>query len=261
MFDVVSTISPKMMASLQRKGVATARRIEFRNWVDASAICPTNHHEGFRQSLGIPPEAAVALYSGNMGAKRGVEYLEATAERLLTQRPDVRFLICGCGPMKDRLSELTAKLSNVILLDLQPAPVFHQLLTMADIHLLPQRPEINDSVLPGRLASMLASGRPIVAMANSNTQLFAELDGAGIVVPPGEVDAFATAILNLVDDPEMRRELGAKGREYATAVWDRATILGRIEDKLLEFRKVGSEMPVTDDIETVEFQSVHNQTS
>lgn len=139
--------------------------------------------------------------------------------------------------MKARLCDMTNHLANVELLDLQPARVLCQLLSTADIHLLPQRPEVNDSVLPGRLAAMLASGRPVVAMANGGTQLHAELNGAGYVVSPGDINAFVDAIVKLNDDPDLRKRLGAKGRELAETRWDQSAILARVELRLQELSK------------------------
>lgn len=91
-FDLVSTISPKMMASLESKGVPAARRFEFRNWVDTDEIRPLERNATLRASLDIPPDATIALYSGNMAVKHGIEYLAAAAERLAQLRPNLRLL-------------------------------------------------------------------------------------------------------------------------------------------------------------------------
>jgi colanic acid biosynthesis glycosyl transferase WcaI len=268
MFDVVSTISPKMMSSLESKGVSPERRLEFRDWVDTTAIRPLQKNESLRPSLNFPDHSTVVLYSGSMGAKQGVEYLAATAERLQSLRPEVRFLLCGSGPMKGRLRDMTSHLSNVVLMDLQPVELFGRLLSTADIHLLPQRPEIKDSVLPGKLAAMLASGRPVVAMASAGTQLHAELEGAGIVVAPGDIDGFVDAIVKLADNDDLRRSMGSRGREIAESQWDRSAILARVETKLQDLcrhsqRRSFKDRPLrkTQIVKAVELQNVDGEAS
>src|SRR5581483_3577103 len=118
-------------------------------------------------------------------------------------------------------------------LDLQPQELLPDLLAAADIHLLPQRAEVADLVLPSKLAPMLASGRPIVAMAAEGTQLAAEVQGAGLVIKPGDTQGFMDALARLAQDPALRGELGRRGRAAAEARWDGQAILGRLEARLM----------------------------
>lgn len=78
----------------------------------------------------------VALYSGNMGAKQGLEIL-AEAARCLQDAGNVRFVFCGNGVGRPTLEAACAGLPNVQFLDLQPLERLGELLTLADIHLLP----------------------------------------------------------------------------------------------------------------------------
>src|SRR5207248_11100651 len=88
-FDVVSTISVRMMERLADKGVAEHRRVLFPNWVDTAAIFPMDEPSPLRRELAIPEGVVVTLYSGSMGAKQGIEQLIAAA-RLLAGRPNIR---------------------------------------------------------------------------------------------------------------------------------------------------------------------------
>src|SRR5260370_28045148 len=69
--------------------------------------------------------------------------------------------------------------------------------------------------MPSKLTGMMASGRAIIATALPGTQLFETLEGAGIVTPPGDIDAFVSALLRLVEDLPSRQKLGQEAREYA----------------------------------------------
>ena len=99
------------------------------------------------------------------------------------------------------------------------------MLTMADLHLLPQIAGAADLVLPSKLTNMLASARPVVATTEPGTGLHAEVDGCGLVTPPGDAAALAQAITTLADDPVRRAELGKAAAVRAVQRWSKPTII------------------------------------
>jgi colanic acid biosynthesis glycosyl transferase WcaI len=84
-------------------------------------------------------------------------------------------------------------------------------------------------MLPSKLTNMLASGRPVVATADPATALGREIDGCGILTPPGDAGAMATAIEALLDAPDARARLGAAARQRAIWRWDGQAILAGLE--------------------------------
>lgn len=121
----------------------------------------------------------------------------------------------------------TRRLSNLTLLPVQPFEVFNQLMNCADIHLLPQKADAADLVMPSKLTGMLATGRPVVACASQGTQITRVVAGRGCVVPPGDVVAFTEAVVKLAADPCERERLGRSAREYATEHLSKKSILDR----------------------------------
>jgi colanic acid biosynthesis glycosyl transferase WcaI len=230
-FDRVSTISWRMLDRTAEKGVRRERLVYFPNWVPDEALQVAPAPGGYRAELGIAPDAVVALFSGTMGGKQGLELLPEVARRL-AQRPDVVFMICGDGVMKPRLQELCTDLGNVHLLPLQPAHRLSELLQTADLHMLPQNPGAADLVMPSKLTGMLASGRPVVTTTEPGTELARVVAQCGVVVPPGDAKAFADAITQLADDPGRRARLGAAARHYAEANLTRSVVLGRLDQCL-----------------------------
>jgi colanic acid biosynthesis glycosyl transferase WcaI len=233
-FDRVSTISEKMWLRLAQKGLAPSRCLLFPNWVDTSAIFPLPECSPLRAELGIPRHAVVALYSGTMAQKQGLEVL-AEAARALSSRSQLQFVFCGDGPAKPALASLVAQMKNVHWLPLQPFKRLNDLLNLADIHLLPQRADAADLVMPSKLTGMLASGRPVVAGAAGGTQLAEVAEACGIVVPPENVSAFADAIDQLSSHPGLREKLGRNARAYAVSHLEKNTVLRRFEQDLLNF--------------------------
>lgn len=133
------------------------------------------------------------LYSGNLGAKQGLNVLLEAAERLSDQ-PRIRFVIAGEGPAKPDLIARYGALPNVRFSPFQPYERFSTFLGLADLHVLPQEADAADLVLPSKLGGMLASGRRIVAMAAPATELAAFLADAAILVEPGDASVLAAAI-------------------------------------------------------------------
>jgi len=215
---------------LTTKGVALERTLLLRNWVDTAEIYPTREPSIFRERLGIGAGRVVALYSGAMGSKQGLELIIESAQ-LLAGEP-VDFVLCGDGPARAKLEAAASELANVRFMPIQPASLLNQLLNLADIHLLPQRPGIADLVMPSKLTGMLASGRPVVATASADSEISLALEACGRVVAPGDLNAFAGAIIELARDVRLRLELGATGRTRAESEWNRSAILGEFVREL-----------------------------
>lgn len=231
-FSRVSSISPAMVRRLRAKGVAAERTVEFRNWVDVDAVpvfASTNTN--YRRELNIDPERIVALYSGNMAGKQGLEALGQVAAELGAAQAPVTLLLCGDGPARAALETACRGMDTVRFLPLQPMERLGELLGTADIHLLPQRPEAADLVLPSKLTGMLASGRPVVAMAEPGSGLAREVEGCGLAVS-ATGSAMAEAVLALAGDPGRRATFGAAGRRTAETRWRKAAVIGGFEAEM-----------------------------
>ncbi|TDX62138.1 colanic acid biosynthesis glycosyl transferase WcaI [Methylosinus sp. sav-2] len=193
-FDRVVTISQKMQHALLAKGLSQQKVSVLRNWVDTAAIVPEPRTtNAFREELGIPSDAFVVLYAGNLGPKQALDMLIAAARRLAGEC-DIYCVIAGAGPMLDALQTQSADLPNVRFLPLQPAERMSELLALADLHVLPQLKGAADLVLPSKLGGMLASGRPIVATADPGTELYEMLQDIALLPPTGDIDSLAEAI-------------------------------------------------------------------
>jgi len=230
-FDMVSSISARMVTRLLKKGVSRDRVSYFPNWVDIGHIKPSAQSHSYRRQLDIKDDAIVVLYSGSLGSKQGLMVLPAAAS-LLAARSDIVFVICGDGVMKQALESACAELPNTRVIPLQPVERLGDLLTTADIHTLPQSCEAEDLVLPSKLSGMLASGRPVIATCNADTELAAVVSICGMVVEHQDAAALASAITMLADDGALRSRLGAAARSYAELNFERDSVLERFFDQL-----------------------------
>ena len=232
-FDRVSTISDQMIVRLGTKGVLPGKQVLFPNWADIDNIHPLDSLSIYREQLGIPASNIVFLYSGNMGEKQGLEIVVEAAHQLV-DRKNIVFVMCGQGAAYSRLRDLASGLENIHWLPLQPLDKLNDLLNMADVHLLPQRADAADLVMPSKLTGMLASGRPVLATAFEGTQIAKVLELSGVVVPPEDAGLFAHAMLGLAENTEQRRQLGENARDYAVEFLGRDAVLARFEEALQE---------------------------
>ncbi len=231
-FDRVSTISQRMMEVLTAKKVDPAKTVLFPNWVDIGDIVPATKPSSYRSQLRIANDAIVALYSGSMAGKQGLELLPAAARALRERLPNLVIVICGDGVAKAGLERECRGLSNVRMLELQCSTRLGDLLGLADVHLLPQHAEAADLVMPSKLTGMLSSGRPVLATAHEGTELANVVAGVGLVVPPGDLDAFTAALIVLAESATLRAELGAAARRYAEDRLARGRVLFDFEQAL-----------------------------
>jgi colanic acid biosynthesis glycosyl transferase WcaI len=207
-FDKVITISDRMADKIVDKGVRREDIAVIRNWVDLDLIKPLLGQSPYREEMGYPGDQVVVLYSGNIGRKQGLDVLCEAAKRLVRQSK-IQFVIAGEGPAKADLVDRFGQLSNVRFLPFQPYERLGDFLGMADVHVLPQEANVADLVLPSKLGGMLASGKPIIVMTETDTELADFLRDSVVQVQPGDIDALAVAIFafsksGLSDDGKAR---------------------------------------------------------
>jgi colanic acid biosynthesis glycosyl transferase WcaI len=232
-FSRVSSISNKMVERITARGDAHSAVVLFPNWGDIEMVRPAapDAENSFRSELALA-DKIVLLYSGNMGAKQGLDVLGPLTE-FFSGNPHVHFLFCGDGVYRPQLERLVGHRRNVTMLPLQPASRLNDLLNVADIHLLPQRRGAADLVMPSKLNGILASGRPVVAMADEGTQVAHVVAGCGLVVPAEDPAALCAATARLVESAELRASLGLAAREYAVKYLSKERVLRRFELDML----------------------------
>ena len=233
-FDRVSTISNRMVLSLKNKGVPSDRSYYFPNWVDANEIFPLlDSQRTLRDVFDLPEDKIIVLYSGNMGNKHGLEIV-VEAARELQSNTQILFVLCGEGAARKDLERAANNLPNVKFISLQPVEKLNQLLNAPNIHILPQKTDAADLVMPSKMLGMLASGKPVIATANPETEIGTVISQIGVLVPPGNQPALCEAILELAQSPQMRACLGQKGRAFVCENWSTEHILADFELHLRE---------------------------
>lgn len=197
------------------------------NWADASRAFPVaKKNIRLFDGLGINNKKIV-MYSGNLGRYQPLEVMIDTANEL-KNRKDILFLFVGNGGKKTKIQNMAEnlKLDNVKFLPFQPQERLSESLSMADVSLMGIYPENEGVIMPSKLYSLLAVGRPIVCVSDPESEVANILEqvGAGIQSSINDPKELAKNILAIVDDHEKARRMGQNGRKYFLEHFERKII-------------------------------------
>jgi len=206
------------------------------NGVDIKAFLPGSVKKDVKNKLQIRSEDIVIGTVGRLSPEKGFEYLLIAIRDVINVYPSVKVLIAGNGNEKyrfylqERIDEL--KLSSKIILTgfYEDVP---QILRCMDIYCLPSLSEgFNRSLLEA-----MACGLPVVATnAGGNVEIIQ--DGAnGFLVPPGNPEALASTIIELLQDIEKARNMGLKGRQLVEKNFSIEKNVKKIEKLYLQILK------------------------
>ncbi len=231
----VSSISEGMKQHILAKGVAEEKYLMLENWVDTDFITPLTQSAcaDLRRGLGLAATDRVILYSGNMGEKQGLEIV-VEAARLLSQHHDWKFVLCGDGAKKQELRVLAAGLANVIFIDLIAYERLPELLSLAEVHLVPQKQAAADLVLPSKVGSILAAGGLAIIAADKDTSLYNLMNACdlSILVEPEDVSQLVRAIESALT--QNNDSLRMRARQYAIHHLNIEEVLGKFEREVQE---------------------------
>jgi glycosyltransferase involved in cell wall biosynthesis len=157
----------------------------------------------------------VALHAGNLGFYGAWGTLIEAAKVLRNE--NIGFVFVGDGAQKRKLEEAAAGLPNVRFLPFRPAAQIPLVMMAGDVHLITIRRGLEGVVVPSKLYSTLAAGRPILAVApaNSDAARIATQSGCGMSADPDNPAAVAKVLRQLRDDSAGRAEMSARARAVA----------------------------------------------
>jgi len=213
--------------------------------VDLERIHPVPCDGAFREAHGLSGQDFVVLYSGSMGLKQGMANVVEAARILQNGNPGIKWVLLGDGESRPVIEKLIHNYSlarHVCLLPLQPESEMAAMFSAADVLLLNQLSKVKDTVIPSKLLTYMAAGRPVLAAVNPASQgalLLAESQG-GVMVEPENPAALAAGVKQLQANPTALQEMGRRNREYAEKHFDRRRIFAAQEAFLAEIVKTSS---------------------
>ena len=201
------------------------------NWVDTEAIKPGHKQNQVRESLGLNDHFVVS-FAGIMGYSQDLNTVIEAAARL-KDHPEIAFLLVGDGVEKPGLQKLAEErhLDNVRFLPMQPKEEYLNILQASDLCLVTLRQEVKTPVVPSKILSIMAAGRPVLAslpLEGDAPRLINEAQ-AGVVLPPGEPKLMAEAILGFSQNGKKGEQMGKSGRQYAVQHLSLQSCVARLE--------------------------------
>jgi glycosyltransferase involved in cell wall biosynthesis len=199
------------------RGAEPERVTVMYNWVDTDFIRPGERCNDFSREHGLD-DRFVASFAGVIGHSQDLDVVLEAAD-LLRGHPEIHFLIVGDGTEKGRLERKarSRELSNVQFLPMQPRHRYPSVLHASDVSLATLRAEVATPVVPSKILSIMAAGRPVVASMRleGDAPHLIEEARCGYALPPGNPRALAETVLALSRDQTLRERLGQNGRRYA----------------------------------------------
>jgi colanic acid biosynthesis glycosyl transferase WcaI len=231
--DVVSSISDGMMSRIKSKA---KKEIYFLpNWSNVEMFQPDTVTDVEKAGFGFDPNDRIILYSGAIGQKQGLEVIIDAAKHFRDQA-ELKFVICGSGPYKTHLQQWVQKehLSNIVFLPLQPIEKFNAFLNIAEVHLVIQKADASDLMLPSKLTTILSVGGLALITANQGSGLYQLVDnhGVGRVVKAENLNALINGITESLNPQLENDDIRSKARKYAEQHLDINAILNRFQSEL-----------------------------
>jgi glycosyltransferase involved in cell wall biosynthesis len=218
--DQVIALGRDMKALVERKlDGAPQNVVIIPNWGDVVRVRPQPRNTNrVLSDLGLR-DKFVIQFLGNIGRTHGVEML-IDAARLLAADPRVHFLFVGWGGRRAWLEETVARenLGNVTVRPGCSDAELPDFLNAADIAVIPFLPGMSGVSVPSRLYNVLAAGKPVLAVADPDSELARVVieERVGWVVVPGDLAGLVEAI-GAAADPAARAEMGLRAREAAVS--------------------------------------------
>ena len=227
--DMNIVIGPAMARRVAAMGVKPDRIRILENFCDDEAIFPVPPEANpLRAQWGLAPHQFVVGYSGNLGRAHDLETFLGAAERLKDD-PRICFLFIGGGHLRRQLDAEAQKrgLSSVVTRPYQDRDQLHLSLSAADVHWISLRPQLEGLILPSKLYGVLAAGRPVIMVGDRRGDIarWVREGDFGYAVGAGDVEGFATAILDLANAPCVHARQAAAARAFLEAGRRRADVI------------------------------------
>jgi colanic acid biosynthesis glycosyl transferase WcaI len=232
--NVIQVLGDGFISDLQSHSVPPDKIVVIPPWLDTDFIRPLPRQNSFSYEQGLNGDFVV-LYAGNLGFSQGLENV-LLAAKMLFHLQHIRFVFIGDGANRERLVTQASELGlqNVKFIPFQPRERLPEVLATSDISLVSLQSGIGNSSLPSKTFPILASGRPVLAVADEGSGLWnlIQQSQGGVCVSPSDPRSLAEDILVLERSPALRQQMGKNAREFARQFHSRESTAQQFENIL-----------------------------
>ena len=210
--DHILTVSKETMKYVLRVGADKSKTSVMYNGVDTNCFYATKKGES-RKKLGLPKNRKIIFSVRRLVYKNGLDTLIKSAARVIQHNPDILFVVAGKGPsrklIEDHIKELGIE-NNIILTGFVPDELLPVYYNAADYFVLPSA---SGEGLPLVLFEAMSCGLPVIATMVGGTPEIINHMKNGVLVPPRNPEELAEAILKLLANGELGKEIGEKAKK------------------------------------------------
>lgn len=219
-----------------QNGINESKIFVVGNGTDISHFRPIKRDKALK-AMGLKPDYYYVGFIGGLSKWQGIDLILRAAPMILKETPWVRFLIIGDGPEYKNLRSLSRKVrieKECIFtgsVSYEKAPFY---INSFDVAIAPFIRERNEEIglSPLKIRDYAACGTPIVASKIKGLEIIEE-NNIGILVDPEDEKKMVNAIIILLKNPEVRKEMGERARELAEKEFSWRKIAREILDKVI----------------------------
>ena len=219
--DAASSISYLMVEKLKVKLSDKTHTFYFPNWIDNKEIIDLEQ----KKHQYLCANKFNILYSGNIGEKQDWDFFLTFIDRL---DPNIiSIVVVGDGSKKEWL--LKKIINNKIVKYYPPVPYknLSNLLNSADLHILFQKEDVIDTVMPSKLLGMMASKKPSLITGSFQSEVKKVIDKSkgGIYSSKNEINEILKKLNILINNSDQANQMGENARNYILKNYDKKSIL------------------------------------
>jgi colanic acid biosynthesis glycosyl transferase WcaI len=227
--DIISTISHGMIAKLKNK--VKNKTYYFTNWIDTDSF---NSLENNSHNY-LDSKKFKILYSGNIGAKQDWNFFFSFLDKI-KEIDDVEVIIVGEGAEKGKVVNRLKNYSFVTHYDLVPYKDLHLLLSSADLHILFQKSDVIDTVMPSKILGMMASKKPSLITGNLDSEVakVIKISKGGYYLDGKNLQEIVELIIEFKKNKKLSTDLGNNAYDYINKHFSKDKVLDLFNSKLIE---------------------------
>lgn len=208
------------------------------NGVNPEDIIEPKAEKDIRKEYGIPDDAFLLIYTGNIGAAQSLSTIVEAAERLQSLDPSIYFLFIGEGVEKEKLVQQAKnhRLTNILFLKGVPKKELESVYANADMGIVSLKDEpLFTITIPSKIFDYMAMGVPVLVGVDGETRRIVEQSDAGFFFKPENSQSFIETVLNAKEKHREFPSMKDRMRESLMKDYNRKILAVKLSDAFKKF--------------------------
>lgn len=222
----IIAVSPTVQEKLLAAGIKNEKVVLLLNAVNLEQFCRRLPSSTLQKQFDLPDEALIIGTAARLSPEKGINDLIRAAPSVVKKYPHVKFLIVGDGPQRAELEKLTAALN--LTAAIRFSGYQENMAAIYNLMHLYVSPSLQEA-MPKSILEAAASELPIIATAVGGVAQIVQSGVTGILLPAGEPQRLANAIIDLIQDHCRREQYGRNARELVRAKYSETEAMKKLE--------------------------------